>query len=150
MSKSVVTRTWLGGLVAIAFGLLIAGVAVGAMLAFGGTFQTAPTGNGYDFVPAQNGAFWTSVSAIVIGGVLATFGGLVQLVAWIGAVINTYQVTDKTWFVVMLVGGVVGLAFGLVGMAVMIAYMIAGPDGTAIPKTEPPVAAGPARLSPAS
>ena len=150
MSKSVVTKTWLGGLVAVVGGVLIAGVAVGAMLAFGGTFQQAPTGNGYDFIPAQDSAFWTSVSAIVIGGTIVMVGSLVQLVAWIGAVMNTYGLTDKTWFVVLLIGGVVGFAVGLVGMAVMVAYLIAGPDGTAARNNVPPATPSGAKLAPAS
>lgn len=150
MSKPVVTKTWLGGLVAIVVGVLIVGIGVGSMLAFGGTFQPSPTGNGFDWAPAQdNSAFWTSVGAIVIGGTVITVGGLIQLVAWIGAVMATYGLTDKTWFAVLLIGGVVGLAFGLVGMAVMVAYIIAGPEAVAAPKAQPPATASGATLAPA-
>ena len=151
MSKSVVTKTWLGGLVAIVVGVLIVGFAVTTMLAFGGTFHPTDTGNGYDFVPAQDGAFWTSVAAIVMGGVLALAGSLIQLVAWIGALMNTYALEDKGWFIVLLIGGLFGLVFGLAGLAVMVAYLVAGPGGTVARKPEPPATtAGPARLAPAS
>ena len=54
-------------------------------------------------------------------------GALAGLVAWIGAVLNTAQLEDKTWFIVLLVLGL--LSFGFVAM---IAYVIAGPDGTLI------------------
>jgi hypothetical protein len=47
-------------------------------------------------------------------------------VSWIGALVNTAQLVDKTWFIVILVLGL--FSFGLVAM---IAYVIAGPDGTA-------------------
>jgi len=46
-------------------------------------------------------------------------------VAWIGALINTVAIDDKTWFVLLLVLGL--LSFGLIAM---IAYVIAGPDST--------------------
>jgi hypothetical protein len=39
----------------------------------------------------------------------------VQLAAWIGTLVNTYRLEDKTWFAVVLAGGLLGLAFGLLG-----------------------------------
>ena len=58
---------------------------------------------------------------------LAIIGGsLGQFVAWIGAVVNTARLDDKTWFVVLLVLGL--LSFGFIAMLV---YVLAGPDGTA-------------------
>jgi len=45
-------------------------------------------------------------------------------VAWIGAVLNTANLADKTWFIVVLVGGLLG-----VGFLVTVAYVVAGPDG---------------------
>lgn len=129
MRKSTITRTWLGGLVLLAGALLVAGISVGLMLAYGGTFTQAAAGNGFDFVPSYNGVFWTTVGIMVAGCAVAAVAGLVQLAAWIGALVNTYQLQDKTWFVVLLAGGVLGLAFGLIGFAAMVAYLIAGPDG---------------------
>jgi hypothetical protein len=141
MSKSTVVRTWLAGVVTFAGGLALAGVSVALMLAFGGTFTTAPTGQGYDFVPAMDGAFWLSIAGIVLGGVLAAVGGIVQFVGWIGAMVNTYALQDKSWFGILLAGGVIGLFFGLAGLAVMIAYLIAGPDGTAVQQKRTPIGA---------
>ncbi len=99
------------------------------MLAYGGHFTPAAKGNGYDFIPTLNGFFWITVSLMVVGFTVATGGWIAQLAAWIGAIINTYQMQDKTWFVVLLVGGFLGLGFGLIGFAAMVAYLIAGPDG---------------------
>ena len=129
MGKSTVTRTWLAGLILLAVGLLAAGVSIGVMLAYGGTFTKAAAGNAYDFVPSYDGIFWTAIGIMVAGFAVAAVGGLVQLAAWIGALVNTYQLPDKTWFAVVLAGGLLGLAFGLVGFAAMAAYLIAGPDG---------------------
>jgi hypothetical protein len=68
---------------------------------------------------------WTIVG---LGGVaaLAMIAGFVGgLVSWIGALLNTSQLEDKTWFVLLLVLGL--FSFGLVAM---IAYVIGGPDGS--------------------
>ena len=124
MRKSTITKTWLGGIIAIALGFVATGVAIGLMLAYGGTFTSAPNGEGYDFVPTQDGFFWTMVGIIVAGFFVAVAGAIVQFVAWIGALVNSYQLQDKLWFVLTLVLGLIG--FGLV---VMIAYLIAAPDG---------------------
>jgi hypothetical protein len=142
MTKSTVTRTWFAGLVVLAVGLLAAGVSIGLMLAYGGTFTKAPSGNAYDFVPSYDSFFWTTIGIMIAGFVAAAVGGLVQLAAWIGALANTYRLRDKTWFAVLLAGGLLGLAFGLAGFAAMVAYLIAGPDGMAAPQ--------PGNLTPAS
>jgi hypothetical protein len=132
MAKRTITRIWLGGLVALAIGLLVSGLSIGLMLAYGGTFTAAPGGNGYDFVPSFGPFFWTMVGLMIAGFILAAVGGLVQLAAWIGALVNTYTLEDKTWFAMVLAGGLLGLAFGLLGFAAMVAYLIAGPDGMAV------------------
>ncbi len=63
-----------------------------------------------------------------IGVLVMAGGGIGQFIAWIGAVLNTARLQDKTWFVVLLLLGL--LSFGFVAM---IAYVIAGPDGTETP-----------------
>lgn len=130
MTKLTITRTWVIGLIVLVAGLLVGGLGVGLMFAAGGTYEPAASGYGTDFVPRLDGLFWLTIGMMVVGFTAAAAGGVMQLVAWIGALVNTYALADKTWFVVLLTGGLVGLAFGLVGFAVMIAYLIAGPDGT--------------------
>ena len=147
MRKSTVNRTWIGGLAVFAAGIVVAGVSVGLMLAEGGTFTYNAATKAYDFVPLLNGFFWSMVSLIVIGGVVAAAGTVLQLVAWAGALINTYQVPDKTWFGVVLAGGVLGLFFGFIGFAAMLAYVVAGPDGMALPRPVP-TGAVPGALAP--
>jgi len=124
MKKSTITKTWLAGVIAIALGFVTAGIATGLMLAYGGTFTAAPSGEGYDYVPTQDAFFWTMVGIIVTGGVVVIGGTIVQFAAWIGALVNSYQLQDKTWFLLNLILGLLG--FGLV---VMIVYLIAAPDG---------------------
>ena len=51
--------------------------------------------------------------------------------SWIGALLNTWQLDSKTWFAVLLLLGIFNLGF-----FAMIAYLIAGPDGTALHRAE--------------
>jgi hypothetical protein len=124
MKKSTITKTWLGGMVAIALGFIAAGIATALMLGYGGTFTAAPSGQGYDFVPAQDAFFWSMVGVIGVSFVAVLGGAIAQFAAWIGALVNSYGLEDKMWFVLTLVLGLIG--FGLV---VMIVYLIAAPDG---------------------
>jgi hypothetical protein len=135
MSKQSVTRMWIAGLIVLVAGLAVGGISLGLMLANGGAWTPAASGNGYDFVPAINAYFWTTVGFMIAGFTVAAVGSVIQLAAWIGALINTYQLADKAWFIVLLVGGLVGLVSGLTGFAVMVAYLVAGPD--ALPRGQP-------------
>jgi uncharacterized membrane protein len=47
------------------------------------------------------------------------------VVSWIGALLNTWQLEDKLWFAALLALGLLGF-----GVVAMIAYVVAGPDGT--------------------
>jgi hypothetical protein len=137
MTKTTITRMWIVGLIVLVAGLLVGGVSLGLMLTLGGTYTAAPSGNGYDFVPIINSFFWTTIGFMIVGFTVAAAGGIVQLAAWIGALVNTYRLEDKAWFIVLLAGGLLGLAFGLIGFATMVAYLVAGPDG--IPIRQPHV-----------
>ena len=122
MTKSTVTKTFVGSLIAIAGGVGLA--ALGLLIALAtSTFEmTGPDVTGVHLsasAPAALGLAFVGILAIVGGG----FG---QLVAWIGALVNTARLDDKAWFVVLLVLGL--LSFGFIAMLV---YVLAGPDGTA-------------------
>jgi hypothetical protein len=134
---------WMAGLIVLVVGLVVGGVSLGLMLANGGTWTPAPTGNGSDFVPTINGFFWTTVGFMIVGFTVAAAGGIVQLAAWIGALVNTYQLEDKAWFIALLAGGLLGLAFGLIGFAAMVAYLVAGPDGMPTRRLQAPMPGAP-------
>ena len=122
MSKSTVTKLFVGSLIAILGGLVVLLAAVWIAFANSSFIMSGPDVTGIEATP-----FAWSMVGIAIIGLLAMIGGVIgQFVAWIGAVINTAYLEDKTWFVVLLVLGL--LSFGFVAM---IAYVIAGPDGTA-------------------
>ena len=56
-------------------------------------------------------------------------GRVVELAAWIGALFNSCMMPGKTWFFVLLLGGVLGIVLAPIGIAVMLAYVVAAPDG---------------------
>jgi hypothetical protein len=121
MTKSTVTKIFIGSLVAIAGGVVL--LAAGLFLAYvNGAFIM----RGPDVVGFHPSAFTWSMAGIAVVGTLAVIGGAIgQFVAWIGAVLNTSRLDDKTWFIVLLVLGL--LSFGFIAMLV---YLVAGPDGT--------------------
>jgi hypothetical protein len=122
MSKHSVVRLFWASVISVFAGIVLAFAA--AWLAFA---SDAFVMNGPDVVGIK-GNGWSLAMVITAGiALLAVVAGAVGgLVSWIGALLNTAQLTDKTWFVLLLVLGL--FSFGLVAM---IAYVIAGPDGTA-------------------
>lgn len=122
MTKSMVTRIFMGSLIAIVAGVFL--MAVGFLIALAsGTFVM----EGPDVTGFQVAASTPTALAVAFIGLLAIIGGGIgQFVAWLGAVINTARLDDKTWFIVLLVLGL--LSFGFLAMLV---YVLAGPDGMA-------------------
>jgi hypothetical protein len=146
MRKSTITRTWLAGLAGIVAGVIGAGLGTVLLLAYGGTWTGYGDPTGGDFVPTIDAFFWWTVGLICAGALVAVAGVVAQVVAWIGALINTFASADKTWFVVLLTGGLLSiLGLMIAPFLVMVVYVLSGPD------VEPRVTAGPpATLAPAS
>lgn len=130
MTKSTIARTWFAGLGLLAAGAIACAAAVALILAYAGTFISIS--NGVQFSPRTDAFFWTLVGVCAVGCVAALIGFVVQISAWIGALINTNKLADKTWFGVLLMTGVLAFTFALapVALAGMAAYVIYGPDGT--------------------
>ena len=123
MSKTNITKLFVGSLIAVVGGLVVLLVGVWLALANSALVMSGPDVTGIESSP-----FAWSMVGLAIVGVIAMIGGAIgQFVAWIGAVINTAYLEDKTWFVLLLVLGL--LSFGLVAMLI---YVIAGPDGTKV------------------
>ena len=121
MSKSNITKLFVGSLIAVVGGLVV--LLVGVWLA---SANSALIMSGSDVTGIESSPFAWSMVGLAMVGIIAMIGGAIgQFVAWIGAVINTAYLEDKTWFVLLLVLGL--LSFGFVAMLI---YVIAGPDGT--------------------
>lgn len=122
MNKRTVTRVFLGSVTAVIAGAILAFAAVWIAYANGAFVMRGPDVIGVQATPMA----WMIVGLGGLAAVAMIAGFVGGLVAWIGALLNTSQLQDKTWFVLLLVLGL--FSFGLVAM---IAYVIGGPDGTA-------------------
>src|SRR5215203_2310134 len=124
MSKSTITRFFVGSLIAVVGGLVL--MVSGLIVAFAsGAFEmTGPDVTGFN----PSALSWSMVTLAVVGLLAMVAGAFGQFIAWIGAVLNTSHLEDRTWFILLLVLGL--LSFGFIAMLV---YVIGGPDGLAAP-----------------
>jgi hypothetical protein len=120
MSRKSVTRLFIGAGLAMIAGAVILVAAVSLALSVN-TFVMS----GADIVGLRGSPLaWLSLGIGVVGA-LAFAGGLIAgLVAWIGALLDTWQLESKAWFVGLLLLGIFNLGF-----FAMVAYIIAGPSG---------------------
>ncbi len=124
MTKSMITRWWIWGLIA----MMPAGILIPSS-----ALALAAHNEG-----VSDGYSRTMLGLIVVGGLFALASVTAVLVAWVKAVLNTRQLADPRWFKALLWGGIAGLLtmplFGLGALVlggVMIAYLVGGPDGVA-------------------
>jgi hypothetical protein len=120
VSKATVTTVFLGSVIAVIAGAILAFAAVWVAYANGTFVMSGPDVIGIQSTPLG----WTIVGLGVVAALAMIAGFVGGLVSWIGALLNTGQLEDKTWFILLLVLGL--FSFGLVAM---IAYVIGGPDG---------------------
>ena len=120
VTKQTVSRIFIGSAIAVVAGTILLIAAVWLAYANGAFVMDGP-----DVVGVRGSAFaWTTIGLAIVGG-LTMIGGFVGgLVSWIGALLNTAPLPDKTWFLLLVLLGVWNL-----GVIAMIAYLIAGPDG---------------------
>jgi MFS family permease len=120
MTKATVTRLFIGAGLAMIAGAVLAVASVSIAIA-----NDVFVMNGSDIVGLRGSALGWAPLGFGIVGVLAIVGGLIAgLVAWIGALLNTWQLESKAWFIGLLLLGIFNLGF-----FAMVAYLIAGPDG---------------------
>jgi len=120
MTKSLIVKLFWGSLIGLVAGLVSMGISFA--LAIGNDIFVM---SGPDVTGIKSGALsWTLLSLIGLAMFVLLFAAVTHFVAWIGAVLNTANLPDKTWFVVLLIVGLLGFVF-----IATIAYVIAGPDG---------------------
>jgi hypothetical protein len=143
VTKSLVVKLFWGSIIGVVAGLVL--IIVSGALAISNDIFIM---NGPDVTGIKSGPLaWTLIGLMALAGFVLLFAAVTHFVAWIGAVLNTAHLPDKTWFVVLLVVGLLGFVF-----IATIAYVIAGPDGLkakemASPQTQ---AADPLQQVPAS
>ena len=135
MTKRTITNFWLIGMGVMIVGGLLALFSSLALASHIGAF----TANYQYTTYVPDSTFWALVSFIILGGIAVLGGSVVQLVAWIGALINTNRLVDKTWYNVLLWCGIAGIVLSpftvlvgaMVGWVLMLVYLVGGPDGMA-------------------
>jgi hypothetical protein len=120
MSKTTVTRLFIGaGLAMIAGAILF--VAAVAIAIGANTFVMS----GSDIVGLRGSPLaWASLAIGVVGTLAFVGGTIAGLVSWIGALLGTWQLESKAWFIGLLLLGIFNLGF-----FAMVAYLLAGPGG---------------------
>ena len=121
MSKKSVTRLFVGAALAFAVGIVLGIAAVSAALA------TDAIDLGGDYVIEVHGGAgaWAALALVLLGSFVALAGTVAAVLSWIAALVDTWQLEEKTWFWSLLSMGLLGF-----GVVAMIGYVAAGPDGT--------------------
>lgn len=131
MTKAVVVRTWAWTFAGGLAGLALAALGGALFLPYAGT----PIWAGPDIVDFTPGPWFTPIVVLIAVGLFAALlGAIGQLVAWVLALVRTFELQLWAWFAVVLALGLLGL--GLVGM---IAYVIGAPDTPAGHAPRPPL-----------
>jgi H+/Cl- antiporter ClcA len=121
MSKKNVCRLFVSACVVVAVGLVLALAALFAALA-----SDAIDIGGDHFIDVNGGSgAWTALALVSVGSLGILVGTVAAVLSWIAALLNTWQLEEKTWFASLLALGLLGF-----GVVAMIAYVVAGPDGT--------------------
>src|SRR4051794_4149527 len=120
ISKPLVTRLFVGALLTLLVGVLIAVAAVLFALADGVISIGGPSG-----VTIRTDALAGMVTWLFLAAIVILAGSIAAIASWIAALLNTFRLADKRWFIVLLVLG--SASFGWLAM---IAYVFAGPDST--------------------
>ena len=124
MSKTTVTRLFIGSGIALVAGAILAVAAIWLAIANDVFVMSGP-----DIVGIHGSTLgWSLVGIGIVGGMAVVGGAIGGLLSWIGALLNTWRLDGKTWFAVLLLLGIFNLGF-----FAMVAYLIAGPDGTDSP-----------------
>lgn len=124
MSKENVTRLFAGAIVVVGVGLVLGVAALSAALA-----SDAINIGGGDVIDVNGGSgAWTALGLVIVGSLVIFIGTVAAVVSWIGALLNTWQLENKTWFASLLALGLLGF-----GVVAMIAYVVAGPTARSRP-----------------
>jgi hypothetical protein len=143
MTRSLIIKLFWGSIIGLIAGLVLMGVTVALAISNDIFVMSGP-----DVTGIKSGVLsWALLGLMALAVFVLLFAAAAHFVAWIGAVLNTAHLPDKTWFVVLLVVGLLGFVF-----IATIAYVIAGPDGLKATEeaSAPPQAGGASEAVPVS
>jgi hypothetical protein len=121
MSKKNVTRLFVAAMVAAGAGLVLGIAALWVALAS----DAIGIGGRYGIDVNGGTGAWTALGLVIVGSLILLGATVAAVLSWIAALLNTWQLDEKTWFGSLLILGLVGC-----GVVAMIAYVVAGPDST--------------------
>lgn len=122
MTKTTVTRLFIGSGISFVAGAVVVAAAIWIAMANDLLVMAGP-----DVVAVHAGALaWSLLAIGLIGGVAIAGAMIGGFASWLGALLDTWRIDSKAWFAVLLLLGVFN-----VGFFAMIAYLVAGPDGSA-------------------
>jgi hypothetical protein len=130
MGRSLLVKLFFGSLIGFVAGAVVLVVA-GAIAISTDVFVM----NGPDVVGLNPGALtWTVIGLMALAALIMVLAAMAQVVAWIGAVLDTATRPDKTWFVALLVLGLLGFGF-----VATLLYVVAVRDETPAQPPMPPI-----------
>ena len=107
MGRSLLVKLFFGSLIGFVAGAVV--LIVAAAVAIGTDVFVM---NGPDVVGINSGPVtWTVIGLMALASLIVVLAAMAQVVAWIGAVLDTATRLDKTWFVALLVLGLLGFGF---------------------------------------
>lgn len=119
MSKAMIVKVFIGSLIGFV-GAVVFFLVAGGLALWNDSFIM----DGPDVVGVRPDPFgWVMIGLAGLAVLMMIAASLGLFVAWIGAVLNTAQLADKTWFIILLAGGLLS-----VGTLVTLVYVFAGPD----------------------
>jgi hypothetical protein len=120
VSKPTITLLFAAAIAAVVAGMVIRIAAMLTGLTNGAVALGGPQG-----VTLNAEALAWTVATLVLASLVIGAGVLAAIAAWVGALVSSFRLEDKSWFVVLLVLGLVSL-----GWLALLAYVFAGPDST--------------------
>ena len=130
MSKTTITWLFVAAIAAVC-----AGIIIGIAATFEGLANHAVVLGGPQVVSVNGEVLAWTIAARAIASLVIAAGSVAAIAAWVGALVNTYRLEDKTWFAALLLLGLVSM-----GWVAMIVYVAAGPDSLAREATSVTVA----------
>ena len=124
MSKQMIGRLFFGSLTAFVGSMLVAAAAVLVAVNWDVFIMDGPDVGG---VRSGAGA-WSALTLGVLAVILVVASAVGGFVSWLGALAATGGRADKSWFIVLLVLGLLSIGF----LATLI-YLVAGPEDEPVP-----------------
>jgi hypothetical protein len=123
MTRTTIATLFIGSTIAFVVGAVIATVTTVTAVANGAIEIGGP-----QIVALHGGPIGAAIAAYAVASLFGVGGSIALFASWLGAVLNTWRLDDKTWFTGILGAGLVGLAW-----IATAGYLAMGPDrGSAV------------------